>query len=607
MSSSDHKFRLNALIINSQETQLPAESVKSIPNFRDSAAAVRNPSYSCQHLSELRSQLGPNPFRKFQDCIRVRPLGRASISRGEEIRCGACGRAPPRLYACVSCAAVGCSEHAPPHAEETSHHVVVDVGRAELFCCACSDQVYDGDFDAAIVAAAVGFGPLPPTENMRKRRRVDYKPWTPDPKERALIAEKSSPLPPSQLGGDSVSRIEGDMVLPWGLRGLSNLGNTCFMNSVLQALLHTPPLRNYFLSDKHNRFYCERENRTIVTRKSEITKGNNKSVQLCLACDLDAIFSAAFSGDRKPYSPAKFLYSWWQHASNLASYEQQDAHEFLISMLDGIHEKMQKDRRKPHSQGSGDCCIAHRVFAGILRSDVMCTSCGFTSTTYDPCVDISLDLEPSYTGSAKMASTKSNYSVYNEAHSVNSGSSLGVSTLVGCLDHFTRPERLGSDQKFFCQQCQVRQESLKQMSIRKLPLVSCFHIKRFEHSPIRKMSRKIDSYLQFPFSLDMSPYLSSSILRSRYGNRIFPFDGDEQDASSEQSSQFELFAVITHSGKLDAGHYVTYLRLANQWYKCDDAWITQVNDDVVRAAQGYMMFYVQKMLYYRASESTCAA
>ncbi|KAK4391553.1 Ubiquitin C-terminal hydrolase 22 [Sesamum angolense] len=222
--------------------------------------------------------------------------------------------------------------------------------------------------------------------------------------------------------------------------------------------------------------------------------------------------------------------------------------------------------------GSGDCCIAHRVFSGILRSDVMCTSCGFTSTTYDPCVDISLDLEPNHVGSAKATSTKSNSSVNNEADSRNSGQNPSISTLVGCLDHFTRPERLGSDQKFFCQQCQVRQESLKQMSIRKLPLVSCFHIKRFEHSPIRKMSRKIDRYLQFPFSLDMAPYLSSSILRS----------------------------------KLDAGHYVTYLRLSNQWYKCDDAWITQVNDDIVRAAQGYMMFYVQKMLYYRASERTVA-
>lgn len=116
------------------------------------------------------------------------------------------------------------------------------------------------------------------------------------------------------------------------------------------------------------------------------------------------------------------------------------------------------------------------------------------------------------------------------------------------------------------------------------------------------MLRKIDRYLQFPLSLDMTPYLSSSILRGRFGNRCFPYDGDESDSLSELSSEFELFAVVTHTGKLDAGHYVTYLRLSNQWYKCDDAWITQVNENVVRAAQGYMMFYVQKMFYYKASE-----
>lgn len=116
------------------------------------------------------------------------------------------------------------------------------------------------------------------------------------------------------------------------------------------------------------------------------------------------------------------------------------------------------------------------------------------------------------------------------------------------------------------------------------------------------MSRKIDRYLQFPFSLDMGPYLSSSILRNRFGNRIYSFEGEDLDSPSELSSEFELFAVITHSGKLDSGHYVTYLRLSNQWYKCDDAWITQVNENIVRATQGYMIFYVQKMLYYKVSE-----
>ncbi|KAK8655006.1 hypothetical protein V6N13_107598 [Hibiscus sabdariffa] len=318
---------------------------------------------------------------------------------------------------------------------------------------------------------------------------------------------------------------------------------------------------------------------------------------------MDAIFSAVFSGDRTPYSPAKFLYSWWQHAANLASYEQQDAHEFFISMLDGIHEKVEKDKRKSQSPGSGDCCTAHRVFSGILRSDVMCMVCGFTSTTYDPCVDISLDLEPNQGGSGKSSSAKSHNSCNVEVDCKGPNQNCGISSLKGCLERFTRAEKLGPDQKFFCQKCQVRQESLKQMSIRKLPLVSCFHVKRFEHSSIRKMSRKVDRYLQFPFSLDMTPYLSSSILRSRFGNRIFPFDGDEQDASNDLSTEFELFAVVTHTGRLDAGHYVTYLRLSNQWYKCDDAWFTQVNESIVRAAQGYMMFYVQKVLYYKESEN----
>lgn len=217
-------------------------------------------------------------------------------------------------------------------------------------------------------------------------------------------------------------------------------------------------------------------------------------------------------------------------------------------------------------------------------------------------MDISLDLEPNL-GFEKMLANS--YSCNGEFGQTGvSSQSLGISTLLGCLDRFTRPERLGSDQKFYCQHCQVRQESIKQMSMRRLPLVLCFHIKRFEHSSTRNTSRKVDRYLQFPLSLDMAPYMSSSIVRNRHGNRIFALNGEDSDvaSSSDLSSEFELFAVVTHTGKLDAGHYVSYLRLSDQWYKCDDAWVSQVSERVVRASQGYMMYYVQKMLYYKASE-----
>ncbi|KAJ6295337.1 hypothetical protein OIU78_023373 [Salix suchowensis] len=295
---------------------------------------------------------------------------------------------------------------------------------------------------------------------------------------------------------------------------------------------------------------------------------------------------AVYSGNRTPYSPAQFLYSWWHHSANLASYEQQDAHEFFISVLDGIHEREGKERNS--NKDNGGCqCIAHRVFSGMLRSDVTCTACGFTSTTYDPCVDISLNMDTTNFSSVDVASK-----------SVRPNEDTGRSTLLACLDLFTRPERLGSDQKLYCQNCQERRDSMKQMSIKRLPLVLSLHIKRFEHSSLRRSSRKIDWFLQFPFSLDMTPYLSPSIVRNRFGNRIFGFESDESDISSE----FEVFAVVTHSGMLDSGHYVTYLRLQDQWYKCDDAWITEVDERIVRAAQCYMIFYVQKMLYCKANE-----
>lgn len=202
-------------------------------------------------------------------------------------------------------------------------------------------------------------------------------------------------------------------------------------------------------------------------------------------------------------------------------------------------------------------------------------------------MDISLELN---TGASLATDFSSRPSKLNE--------SLAVPTLAGCLDLFTRPEKLGSDQKLYCENCQEKQDALKQMSLKNLPLVLCLHIKRFEHSPVRKMSRKIDRHLQFPFSLDMRPYLSSSILKKRFGNRIFSFEGEEADVSTE----FEVFAVVTHSGMLESGHYVTYLRLRNQWYKCDDAWITEVDEEVVRTSQCYLMFYVQKVFYHKGSD-----
>jgi hypothetical protein len=50
----------------------------------------------------------------------------------------------------------------------------------------------------------------------------------------------------------------------------------------------------------------------------------------------EAVFAEVYSGNRQPFSPAEFLYQWWRFADSLAGYQQQDAHEFYLSLLEGL-------------------------------------------------------------------------------------------------------------------------------------------------------------------------------------------------------------------------------------------------------------------------------
>lgn len=251
----------------------------------------------CKHLSDYKLRYGLKGFNMIQKWVKASPYRKTLMekSKSEIPRCSFCCGYEGRLYICLICSSMSCSlspesNHALLHTQnQIGHEIAVDIQRSELYCIACDDQVYDPDFDRAVMCEQIvglGNGNLEGIRSNIKRKRLSS--------EAGLNSDFKNLKRVTVSGGgewDHDRRISKSC-FPVGLRGLNNLGNTCFMNSVLQALLHAPPFRNYFLSGRHNKDSCR--------------KASND--RFCLSCDIEVIFSAVFSGDRAPYSPAQFLY-----------------------------------------------------------------------------------------------------------------------------------------------------------------------------------------------------------------------------------------------------------------------------------------------------------
>ncbi|EJW75149.1 ubiquitin carboxyl-terminal hydrolase, partial [Wuchereria bancrofti] len=248
------------------------------------------------------------------------------------------------------------------------------------------------------------------------------------------------------------------------------------MNCIIQAIVHTPHLKDYFLTDQH---HC--------------ASSSSHSKAQCLMCELANTFQEFYKGDVTPYKPNRFLNLVWTHARHLAGYEQQDAHEFFIAALDVLHR---------HSGSSSlpstpnECnCIIDWIFTGKLQSDLTCSICGCVSTTVDPFWDISLDVAQEVLRSP----------------SSSSGSPQQI-TLEDCLHRYIMPEHLGSNAKTKCARCETYEESTKQLTLKTLPMVACFHLKRFEHS--HKDRKKMDTKIKYPQFIDMTPFTASFRERS---------------------------------------------------------------------------------------------
>ncbi|KAI0327836.1 cysteine proteinase [Cubamyces sp. BRFM 1775] len=463
------------------------------------------------------------------------PAKRRKIAPPE---CCVCGTVLSRAYACLHCSAAGCWQdgHIKQHLQDTGHDFCTDVKTGYVFCIECEDFVYDSTFERLQKLTKLAEEEKATVFEASKRLREPYKPWRPDAKEQAAL--------------------EGTMATPCqGRRGLLNLGQTCFMNVILQSFIANPLLRNYYLSDKHNSRLC----------RPQQTQMN------CTSCEMDKLLAEVYSENSAPYGPVDFLAKTWRASTELSGNAQQDAHEFFIAALNQIHAT---------SRGSTSLqciCIIHSTFAGLLQSDVKCERCGKVAEKTDPMLDISLELKGEHGHEQDL-------------------------TLASCLRRYTHPEKLDPNE-YSCIKC-GKTSHTKRMSIRKLPPVLSFQFKRFEHkSADRSAARKIEAPVRFPASLNMAPFttlvMHKQELLKESGSAPPATLIPDKTLGPEALYEYDLFAVVCHEGQIDNGHYTCYARSHDEWYRYDDDKVTHATLSACLNSQAYMCFYVKRHLDYK--------
>ncbi|XP_042263837.1 ubiquitin carboxyl-terminal hydrolase 11 [Thunnus maccoyii] len=182
-----------------------------------------------------------------------------------------------------------------------------------------------------------------------------------------------------------------------GVCGLTNLGNTCFMNSALQCLSNTPPLTEYFLLSS----YLEELNFTNpLGMKGEIAEAYAD------------VIKQMWSGRHYSVVPRVFKTKVGHFASQFLGYQQHDSQELLSFLLDGLHEDLNRVKNKEYielrdAEGRPDQEVAeeawrnHRrrndsvivdTFHGLFKSTLVCPECRKISVTFDPFCYLSVPL-----------------------------------------------------------------------------------------------------------------------------------------------------------------------------------------------------------------------
>jgi ubiquitin C-terminal hydrolase len=338
-----------------------------------------------------------------------------------------------------------------------------------------------------------------------------------------------------------------------GLTGLSNLGNTCFINATCQVLSHTYEF-NQFLNKK-------------IYKKSL-----NTCIDSLLITEWDELRQLMHS-ENCTIRPARFV-NTIQKVSKLknnelfSDFSQNDVPEFFLFMIDCFHTALaRKVSLGKHVRSPKQDKIAQKCFEYIKNecskdiSEIKDLFYGIHLSQLK-----SLDLKKTY-------STKpEQFNIINLAITDADGNVF--ESLQQCFDNYVKGEVLDGENQWYNEDLKCKMDVQKIIRYWSMPQILVIDLKRYN-----ERNQKTRSLISFPLdNWDLSAYILS------------------QDAGAYV---YDLYAACNHSGIVFGGHYTSMIRNANgSWYEFDDGIVNKVDspEENVITSKAYCLFYRKRRI-----------